>query len=235
MASSGLKPAISLLRHDGRDSPPEILRGQRARIEAFAAQGGYEIAYEFEFRGTSDEALFNSPAFKAMLAQIEAKKTLAVIVATATTFAEDPLVQAVGAVRFRKYGVELLVADGATQPAITTVPDQIVDHVFELSERFEAHLRRMAERRRTKLGPQRRKNYVEMFPEAVSLVKSLHRKSLSDGVRRSLRELSAMLAQQGHLNNAGNPYHPDEIRRMIKGADPLRGAPGTHWDAPTAN
>jgi hypothetical protein len=228
MHSTALKPAIAFFRLPEHRSPGDGLQTERALVETFAARNGYEIVYEFVHAGASADELFDSPAFEAMLVRIEAKKALAVIVATATAFADNPLVQAVGAARFRKYGVELLVAEPPlAPPAITTSPEQVVDHVFEISERFEAHLSRMAERRRVNFGPQRRKNYVEMFPEAVSLATSLHQRSLRDGVRTSLRELSAMLARQGHLNNAGNPYHPDEIRRMIKGPDPMR-ATGTH-------
>ncbi len=220
MSSGTAKPAIAFFRRR-KGGEPVASRSERALIESFAARFGYEIVFEFVYSGTSDEELFDSEAFKAMIDRIEAKKALTVIVGSATTFSNDPLVQAVGTAQFRKHGIELLVADSSKAPAITTSPDQIVDHVFQLRERFEAHLQRMEERRRLKFGPQRRKNYVEMFPEAVSLAKSLHEKSEREGVRRSLRELSAMLALQGHLNNAGNPYHPDEVRRMIKGPNPL--------------
>lgn len=221
MGSGTAKPAIAFFRRRNGSAGAATRNEQRTLIDAFAARSGYEIIFEFVYAGASDEELFDSEAFSAMLERIEAKKALTVIVASATTFSEDPLVHAVGSAQFRKHGIELLVADHSNTPAITTSPDQIVDHVFELRERFEAHLNRMEERRRLKFGPQRRKNYVEMFPEAVSLAKSLHEKSLRDGVRTSLRELSAILARQGHLNNAGNPYHPDEVRRMIKGPDPL--------------
>lgn len=222
--SSGAAPkAIAFFRR--RKGGPAIApRHERALIESFAARSGYEIIFEFVYAGASDEELFDSEAFRAMLDRIEAKMALTVIVASATTFSTDPLVQAVGAAQFREHGIELLVAEASNPPPIMTSPEQIVDHVFQIRERFEAHLARMEERRRRKFGPQRRKNYVEMFPEAVSLAKSLHEQSLRDGVRTSLRELSALLARQGHLNNAGNPYHPDEVRRMIKGPDPLRAA-----------
>jgi DNA invertase Pin-like site-specific DNA recombinase len=222
MRSTAAKPAIAFFRRGNGRANVAPGSDQRALIESFAARSGYEIAFEFVYAGASCEELFESDAFGAMLERIEAKKALTVIVASATTFSADPLVQAVGSAEFHRHGIELLVADLSDAPAITTSAAQIVDHVFQIRERFEAHLSRMEERRRLRFGPQRRKNYVEMFPEAVSLAKSLHEKSLREGVRTSLRELSAILARQGHLNNAGNPYHPDEVRRMIKGPDPLR-------------
>lgn len=215
------KPAIAFLRRR-KGGATTAARDEQALIKSFAERSGYEIVFEFVYAGASDAGLLESQAFTAMLERIETKKALTVIVASATTFSEDPLVLAVGAAQFRRHGIELLVAEALSPQPITTSPELIVDHVFQIRERFEAHLQRMEQRRRAKLGPQRRKNYVEMFPEAVSLAKRLHEKSLRDGVRTSLRELSAILARQGHLNNAGNPYHPDEVRRMIKGPDPLR-------------
>jgi hypothetical protein len=224
MRNGTAKPAIAFFRRPGSGAATLSRSEQRTLIESFAARSNYEVIFEFVYSGTSDEDLLGSDAFRSMLDRIATNKAATVIVASATTFSADPLVQAVGAAQFRKHGIELLVADDSTGPAITTSPDQIVDHVFQLRERFEAHLARMEERRRLKFGPQRRKNYVEMFPEAVTLAKTLHDKSLRDGVRTSLRELSAILARQGHLNNAGNPYHPDEVRRMIKGPAPVRAA-----------
>lgn len=215
------KSAIAFLRRR-KGGATTAARDEQALIESFAERSGYEIVFEFVYAGASDAGLLESQAFTAMLERIETKKALTVIVASATTFSEDPLVLAVGAAQFRRHGIELLVAEALSPQPITTSPELIVDHVFQIRERFEAHLQRMEQRRRAKLGPQRRKNYVEMFPEAVSLAKRLHEKSLREGVRTSLRELSAILARQGHLNNAGNPYHPDEVRRMIKGPDPLR-------------
>jgi hypothetical protein len=223
MDNAAPKPAIAFFRRR-KGGSTIAAREERALIESFADRAGYEIVFEFAYAGASDEGLFDSHAFKSMLDRIGAKKALTVIVASATTFSADPLVQAVGAAQFREHGIELLVAEASDTPAITTSPEQIVDHVFQIRERFEAHLARMEQRRRVKFGPQRRKNYVEMFPEAVSIAKRLHENSLRDGVRTSLRELSAILARQGHLNNAGNPYHPDEVRRMIKGPAPLREA-----------
>lgn len=225
MSSAAAKPAIAFFRRRIGGASLTTTSEQRALIESFATRSGYAIVFEFLYAGASDEELFDSEAFAAMLDRIAARKALTVIVANPATFSADPLVQAVGAAQFRKYGIELLAAQSSDTSAIAAgSPDQIVDHVFQIRERFEAHLARMQERRRLSFGPQRRKNYVEMFPEAVSLAKRLHEKSLRDGVRTSLRQLSAMLARQGHLNNAGNPYHPDEVRRMIKGPDPVRAA-----------
>lgn len=220
MSDSILKPAIALFRRDVGAKTTDVAR-QRALIEAYAARHGYHIAFEFTYVGASHEDLMASRAYIGMLGEISARRALTVIVASATTVDTDPLVQAVVAARLRRRGVTLAVADAPAPQAPAASPDAIVDRLFEISERFETDLAHVIEQRRPKIGPARRKNYVEMFPEAVSIVKSLHRKSIDDGVRTTLREMSAILAQRGHLNNAGKPYHPDEVRRMIMGPDPM--------------
>jgi phosphoglycolate phosphatase-like HAD superfamily hydrolase len=231
MSSPRLKPAIAFFRRKANASRLDDLQSERVAIEAYAERSGYEIVFEFSHIDEGDEELLDSPAFEAMLTRVAAQNVRAVIVATATTFAQNPLVQAVGAAKFRKFGVEVLAVEPAAPLAVTISPSQLVERILAIEDKFEKQLSHMAEKRRKRFGPPRRKNYAEMFPEAVSLAKRLHQKSLTEGVRRSLRELSAMLAVQGHLNNAGNPYHPNEIRRMINGPDQLRDSTGA-WQQP---
>ena len=51
-------------------------------------------------------------------------------------------------------------------------------------------------------------------PEAVALAKRLRRASPKTGERRSLRDISALLAEAGHLNEHGRPYNPRSIKAM---------------------
>ena len=50
----------------------------------------------------------------------------------------------------------------------------------------------MDARRRLQFGPPGRRRYFEIYPEAVALVKRLHKDALNRGKRRTLRELSAV-------------------------------------------
>ena len=37
------------------------------------------------------------------------------------------------------------------------------------------------------------------------------------GKRMSLRKLSAQLAESGHLNERGKPFHPNSIKMLLEG------------------
>jgi hypothetical protein len=57
-----------------------------------------------------------------------------------------------------------------------------------------------------------------VVPQAVEMAKHLHQ--LSTPHPLSFRDISSRLAEGGHVNKAGKPYHPEEVRRMIKGPRP---------------
>lgn len=217
------RPAIAFFRR--RDAAAAIgLEAQQAVVERFAARLGYAIGFVFVHTGAPDAEPFESEAFVAMLGRLADDKAATVIVASPATLSEDPLVHAVAVAQFRRHGIDLLAADAGAEGPITSSPADIADHVLDIGARLEAQLTRMASRRTGRFGPRRRKNYVEMFPAAVALAKALHEQNRRRGVRVSLRELSATLAQRGHFNNAGKAFHPDEVRRMIKGPAPAAAA-----------
>ena len=214
------KPAIAFLRKDSADEPG-ALDGQSAAIEAYAAEHDYEVVLELAFRHATRQELFSSSPFESMLFAILSGRASTIIFANATSLDADPLVQLAGLARLRRHNIECVVVNPDAL-AIASPSEGLVEHALSVSDDFEAHFRRTKERFQARFAPVRRKIYAELYPEAVSIAKGLHKKSLSEGVRISLREMSAMLANQGHLNTAGKPYHPDEVRRMIKGPDPLR-------------
>jgi hypothetical protein len=51
--------------------------------------------------------------------------------------------------------------------------------------------------------------------EAIALAKRLHRASPKTGERMSLRKISAELAAADHVNERGEPYHPQSVRYML--------------------
>ena len=57
-----------------------------------------------------------------------------------------------------------------------------------------------------------------MYPQAVKAAKRLRRASPKTGERLSLREISAMLAEAGHLNEHGQPFNAQSVRAMIEGS-----------------
>ena len=214
---ASLKAAISL--HRKRSSLE--LAEERANIEVAARRSKCIIIAEFSFTGGADEELFDSHVFAAILQRLAINHVGAIFVPSRTTFADDPIVHAVAERVFQKYGVDVVCLEPEAPITIVSAPVTHVARLFGLADGLHSQLRQMEDARRLKFGPPRKKCYAELFPEAVVLAKRLHKDYTDRGVRRSLRELSAILAGRGLLNNAGKPYHPDEMRRMLKGPDPL--------------
>jgi hypothetical protein len=50
----------------------------------------------------------------------------------------------------------------------------------------------------------------------VALAKRLRWASPKTGERRSLRDISAMLAEAGHLNERFRPFNPRSIKAMVE-------------------
>jgi len=78
-----------------------------------------------------------------------------------------------------------------------------------------AKLRGARERKRRGTGNcVGRKSYAERNPELVALVRQLRRKRPKGG-QRSLREISAELAQRGIMNERGQPFSAASINSMF--------------------
>jgi DNA invertase Pin-like site-specific DNA recombinase len=78
-----------------------------------------------------------------------------------------------------------------------------------------AKLRCARERKRRAEGKcEGRKSYAERAPEAVALAKKLARYPVN-GRKRSLREIAAALAAEGHCNASGNPFFAADVKRML--------------------
>ena len=65
-----------------------------------------------------------------------------------------------------------------------------------------------------------RKLLAETNPKAVAEAKRLRRASPKTGERMSYRDISAKLAELGHLNERGRPFGPSTVKAM--GAARLR-------------
>ena len=61
-----------------------------------------------------------------------------------------------------------------------------------------------------------RNGFSVTHPEAVALAKRLRRASPETGARRSLRDISALLAAEGHLDEHGRPLNPRSIKAMLE-------------------
>ena len=216
--------AIAYLR---RDSSGKVT-SERRIISLFAREAGFQIVAELSDESGTD--IFRSPGFARVLKRIELTGVQTVIVASAASFSPDALVQAVGRAKLSRFGITLIAADrgGFTSELIT---DRLVEHLLDQASAFdnllrEARARGTNERLRRKVGPNWRKQYVDIAPDAVGLAKNIYEMARRSGSRVTLREISAQLAAAGHLKKNGKPFHPQEIDRMIKGPNPRLGGRG---------
>jgi hypothetical protein len=80
-----------------------------------------------------------------------------------------------------------------------------------------AKLKGARDRKRRETGKfEGRKAHVEKRPGTVALAKKLHRASPTTGKRMSLRTISAMLKESGHLNENGRPFNQRSIKVMAE-------------------
>jgi DNA invertase Pin-like site-specific DNA recombinase len=239
MASAQKKrPAIAYLRTSsaanvGADKDSD--KRQREAIEAFAKRAGYEIVAEYYDAAVSGaEHLENRPGFAAMLEHIEGNGVRTIIVETANRFARDLMVQEVGYDRLRSRTVgkgkdarpdpiHLVAADSPNAFLDDGPTSKLIRQVLGAVAEFDkamtvAKLRGARERKRRELGKcEGRKSHAEKNPEAVALAKKLRRASPKTGKRRSLREISAELAEAGYLNERRRPFNHNSIKAMLEG------------------
>ena len=208
-------------RGKGRAAKPS--EHHRRQVAAFAKASGFEIVAEFSETMSTVATFPSGRGFTALLRHIEATGVSTIIVACAGEFATDPIVRAVGYAALRGRRIELLAADDPRGFIDEALPVQLVGQVLELSASYEKLLARAYreaahERANIEVGP----NIVSATPtwclRSCRWQRNLHQVSTPHPL--SFRDISARLAEAGHVNKAGKPYRAEEIRRMIKGPRP---------------
>ncbi|MGL3211124.1 recombinase family protein [Bradyrhizobium sp. BR 1433] len=196
-------------------------RRQLQAIEGFARRAGIELAGTYH-----DEAVKGSdpidtrPGFAEMLEALEANGTKTIIVETASRFARDLMVQEVGFAMLKARGFDLIAADSPTSFLDDTPTARLIRQVLGAISEFEkamlvAKLKGARDRkRRTGIKVEGRKSIAEQKPETVEMARKLAR-ARPKGGKRSLREISAALAEAGHTTGAGTPYAPTAIKLML--------------------
>lgn len=196
-------------------------RRQLEAIEGFAKRAGIELVGTYH-----DEAVKGSdpidtrPGFAAMLEALEANGTKTIIVETANRFARDLMVQEVGFAMLKARGFDLIAADSPTSFLDDTPTARLIRQVLGAVSEFEkamlvAKLRGARDRkRRSGVKVEGRKSIGEQRPETVALAHSLAR-ARPKGGKKSLREISAALAEAGHTTRMGTPYAPTAIKLML--------------------
>ncbi|MBR0969607.1 recombinase family protein [Bradyrhizobium japonicum] len=196
-------------------------RRQLQAIETFAKRAGIELAGTYH-----DEAVKGSdpidtrPGFAEMLEALEANGTKTIVVETANRFARDLMVQEVGFAMLRARGFDLIAADSPTSFLDDTPTARLIRQVLGAVSEFEkamlvAKLRGARDRkRRAGIKVEGRKSIAEERPETVAFARQLAR-ARPKGGKRSLREISAALADAGHMTQTGKPYAPTAVKLML--------------------
>jgi DNA invertase Pin-like site-specific DNA recombinase len=196
-------------------------RRQLHAIDAYAKRAGIELVGTYH-----DEAVKGSdpidtrPGFAAMLEALEANGTKTIIVETANRFARDLMVQEVGYAMLRARGIDLVAADSPSSFLDDTPTARLIRQVLGAVSEFEkamlvAKLKGARDRkRRAGLKVEGRKSIAEQRPETVELARRFAR-ARPKGGKRSLREISAALAEAGHTTKTGKPYAATAIKLML--------------------
>jgi DNA invertase Pin-like site-specific DNA recombinase len=202
--------------------PTRTVKRQRAAIEAFAKSAGYEIVDSYYDEAVSGaDHVATRLGFAAMMERIASNGVQTIIVETANRFARDLIVQETGYAMLKERGVELIAADKPDAFLDDTPTAKLIRQVLGAVSEFEkvmivSKLKGARDRKpATGVKVEGRRNYLEINPDMVRLAKKLHRYPVN-GRRRSLRDVSAALAQVGHVTSAGKPYAAAAISKMIE-------------------
>lgn len=202
---------------DGKDSEPR----QRAAINAYAAEAGFSIDgadYFYDPAVKGADAVTTRPGFAKMLARIAENGVRTIIVESPDRFARDLLIQLTGHDHLKKLGVALIPASAPDYFLEDTPTARLVRQVLGAIAEFEkaCHVARMKigrDRKRERTGKKvgGRRNYAEMNPALVERAKALR-------PGRSLRAISAALAEEDFVTPSGLPYSPTSVSSMLNGA-----------------
>src|SRR5271157_4161044 len=217
---NGRTKAVAYLRTSsaanvGQDKDSETR--QRKAIAAYAKSARYDIGPEDWFYDPAvkgADTIEARPGFNRLLDRIEDNGVRVVIVEDASRFARDLLTQELGILSLIKLGVRVVTASGDeltdTSDPMKIAMRQIAGAFAQLEKaRLVAKLRGARERKRAKQGKcEGRKSLSERSPEMIKAARALN-----DG--RSLRQISAALADQGFVTPSGRAYAATAIKNML--------------------
>jgi hypothetical protein len=159
--------------------------------------------------------------FTAMLAYIASNGARTIIVETASRFARDLMVQEVGFAKLQALGIKLVAADSPQSFLDDTPTSKLIRQILGAVSEFDkamvvTKLKGARERKRSLTGKkvESRKSHAELrlslSPSSVNCAGVGPR-----GGQRSLRDISAELAQRGIMNERGQPFSAASINSML--------------------
>jgi DNA invertase Pin-like site-specific DNA recombinase len=189
--------------------------------EADRKTHGYEVVDSFYDAAVSGaDPVGERPGFKTMMERIEGNGVRVVIVESPDRFARDLAVQIAGhdflkggrradpdqraGLLHRRHAYRRPSASGAWAIA-----------QFEKASLI-AKMKAARERKRAETGEKvgGRKSYSEQRPEVVKFAHKLARRRRK-GRPLSLRQISAALAEAGHVSTNGSPFKAASVQRML--------------------
>ena len=241
---TGRTKAVAYLRTSsaanvGADKDSE--KRQRQAITAYAKAAKFEIATDDWFYDpavSGADPIETRPGFVALLNRIEGNGVRVVIVEDASRFARDLMTQELGILSLIKLKVRVITATGDdltdTSDPMKKTMRQVAGAFAELEKaRIVAKLKGARERKkatkaRVTLDGRGKceggKSLAEMRPEVIAAAHALN-----DG--RSLRKISAALADQGFVTPAGREYSASAVKRMLAGEGGSKSRALKHFDA----
>jgi DNA invertase Pin-like site-specific DNA recombinase len=196
---------------------------QTAAITAYAKRANREIVEWFNDPAVSGaDPIETRPGFSSLLDRIEANGVRIVIIEDASRFARDLVTQELGILALIKRKVRVLTASGDdltdnSDPS-RTMMRQIAGAFAQYEKaRIVAKLKAARDRKRLETGMKvgGRKSYSEDRPDVVLLAHKLSRRR-PKGRPLSLRQISAALADAGHVSTKGAPYAATAVQRMLQ-------------------
>lgn len=202
------------------------LRKQKAAVQAYGA--AHRLKITRDFWDASDElSVSERIGFGELLAQTLGGGPKVVLVESMDLVAPDPVAQVTTQKLFKRVGIELVPVSARGWAAAKArvlvqskrvVFGQLIDSVLDVNATFERHgklarLRVGRDRRSAELGRRVEGNpaWGRFAPEVIEAARKLKTAG------KSLRQISADLSKIGYLNNAGKPYGPESIARMVRG------------------
>lgn len=200
---------------DDKDS----LRRQQDAVISYARVTGLRVVREFYDPAVSGgDPIDERPGFAELLEYLASNGARIVLVENASRFARDLAVQIAGHDLMKANGYQLIPVDAPDyfmdETPTAFMVRQILGAVAQFEKASLVHkLRKARKRKRAKEG---RCEGRKPVPETVAKeARRLARKSPKTGRRRSLRQISASLADLGYMGPSGKPYGAESVKRML--------------------
>lgn len=199
---------------------------QRDAVRSYGRALRMEIVEEFYDPAVSGaDPIDIRPGFVALLDYCATNGIGVVLVENASRFARDLAIQLAGHALLKGRGLDLVPVDAPSYFSDPSPTAEMVRQILGAVSQFEkaglvAKLKHARDRKRAATG--RCEGRPPVPDHVVAEARRLFRKNPKTGERRSLRAISAALAERGMLGPKGRPYLPGSVARMIEDANKSR-------------